>query len=220
MPFIAAPYRAITVPYRGVRPRRPVCQRRPWPHHRAPRRRCGLGFHGDTRINLKRKRTSSIDLSDPSTATLLGEFPSFGDWLRLVPTAAALEPLYRPHAETLSGGTPIDEGTRAWFCNIADAVGIRSRAAVLKSVLATTQRPTTEVRWLSLASGAAQPVLEAACRLSETGSPPDVTLVDIDRKALLLAGGYARALGLDGSTHTRRANVLDCVPWSGVTPGP
>jgi hypothetical protein len=164
-----------------------------------------LGFHGNPGIDLARKRLGRIDLGNPATASLIERYPGFGHWLNLVPTAAALEPLYDPSAENLPNGRPIDVGTRKWFCNIADGRGIRSRAAALQHLLAQDQHQ--DPKWLSLASGAARPVIESAVAKRDTAEEPTVDLIDLDRNALKAARERATHHGLL-QLHTHRANVL------------
>jgi len=163
------------------------------------------GFHGDPSINLDRKRPGRIDRRNPPTAGLIEKYPAFGHWLDLVPTAAALEPLYEPSAQSLPNGHPIDSGTRQWFRNIADGRGIRSRAAALQHLLVqdSHENPT----WLSLASGAARTVLDSAALKRAGANEPAVHLVDLDRNALKAARHRAASHGLR-SLRTYRANVL------------
>lgn len=165
-----------------------------------------MGFHGDPTIDMARKRRSNVDRTNPATAKLLAAYPAFSAWLDLAPTAAALEPLYHPLDEMLPNGIAIDPGTRHWFCNIADARGIRSRAAALKSTLTRTAPPGR--RWLSLACGAARPVLEAAAALAPEHQPTEVVLVDLDQAALAQARRVAAERSV-ASVRTTRANVLN-----------
>lgn len=110
----------------------------------------------------RRKRLSAIDRENPATSRLVAGNPCVDHWLSQVPTAAALHPLYDPDATQYTTGHPIDEGTREWFRNIADARGIRSRAAVMRRLLTETAvRADGQVRWLSLACGAARPVFQS-----------------------------------------------------------
>lgn len=157
----------------------------------------------------RRKRLSAIDLTNPATARLAATYSSFEHWLSQVPTAAALHPLYDPEVTHYASGVPLDDGVREWFRNIADARGIRSRAAVMRQLLvATAGQDDTGPRWLSLACGAAQPVFRSMEQVVAGGGPtPRVTLADLDAGALRLAAAYARSHGLQAQTV--RANVLD-----------
>ncbi|GAB3587017.1 class I SAM-dependent methyltransferase [Calidifontibacter terrae] len=168
------------------------------------------GYYGSESGHL-RKRRSGIDFANPATARLIAQAPAVEHWLSLVPTAAALDPAYNPDSFCFPGGVPIDEATREWLRNSADGQGIRSRAAVMRKVLleevATSTAPT---QWLSLACGAAQPVLSTMDETAASGHPvPNVTLADLDKKALRLAVTYAVRHGLADRTQTVRANVLD-----------
>ncbi len=165
-------------------------------------------FPGDP---IGRKRRSAVDPENPATRQMRASIPLFAAWMASVPTAAALDPLYDPEAVALPSGEPIDEDAREWFRNIADARGIRSRAAVMCQVL--EQQALEEVdrprRWLSLACGAAQPVFRSLAAVDAHGGRlPDVTLVDLDRSALALAAGYAAARVPKASVRLTRSNVL------------
>ncbi|MHA6510732.1 SAM-dependent methyltransferase [Tessaracoccus sp. Y1736] len=162
-----------------------------------------MGFHGDARVDLARKRPGNIDRTNPATQALLSAVPASGAWLDMVPTAAALHPFYEPLAEDLPDGTPIGSRFRRWTRNCADARGIRSRAAALASIL---DAHADSRDWLSLACGAAQPVLQAAARRGALA--PKVTLVDIDPRALRLADAYANTLGIADKVRLRRGNIL------------
>lgn len=172
-----------------------------------------MGFFGDTNLDhaLRRKRLSAIDYTNPATAELIARIPGVEHWLSLVPTAKALEPLYRPDISHLPNGHEIGPELYEWLANIVDAEGIRDRAERLKFIYhQRTSEPAGEPEeWLSLASGVAQPVLEAAKRAQEeTGIAPSLTLADLDSGALDDARQYATELGLVDSVDFRRANIL------------
>lgn len=158
----------------------------------------------------QRKRLSTPDLDNPGTQWLMDQIPSFQHWLSQVPTAAALHPLYNPEVETYTSGVPVCDEIRHWFRNLADARGIRSRAAVMQRVLTAEalDRPGPH-DWLSLACGAAQPVFSTIEEIAAAGgSTPSVTLADLDSAALALARTYAADHHID-RTSIRRLNVLD-----------
>lgn len=166
-------------------------------------------YNGES--GLHRKRLSSPDTQNPATQRLMEVVDGAEDWLRLIPSAAALDPLYDPRQPMLRSGDRIHPKLQHWFMNVADARGIRSRAHVLQSVLVDhAQAAESAPRWLSLACGAAQPVLTAAAEVTRLRSdPPEVTLADLDRAALRLAKNYAAERGLSRQVHLRRRNVLD-----------
>ncbi len=175
-----------------------------------------MGFYGDNNIEhaLKRKRLSSIDFSNPATAELIRRIPTVEYWLQSVPTAEALKPLYQPAGELVASNHQLSEELRQWVINIADGVGIRNRAKLLSSIMnevtsGKTDAQITDSKWLSLASGVAQPMLDVAKSIQvEHGSVPKMTLVDLDTKALKGAADYAGALNLNMPIAIERRNVL------------
>lgn len=171
----------------------------------------GLAYYGHTQPDLARKRLNAIDrVGNPATRALIDRLPTFDDWLDLVPTAAALDSLYDPSKETLANGKPLHPLLGDWFRNITDGRGIRSRAAVVGELLTDESvRHDRQVEWLSLASGAAQPIIATARNLTaEHGVTPRMTLVDKDQEALRLAEEYAATAGLAGSLETMNMNIL------------
>lgn len=170
------------------------------------------GFYGDSDINdaLARRRTSQIDRENPSTKQLLGEFPGFGDWLDLVPTAAALDPIYSPDIKILANGKEFTPQLRMWMSNLYDAMGIRSRAEVMKQLIVDEVMQSDEPQqWASLACGAARPVFDSLTTIDEKGGRmPNVTLADYERGALKNARAAADEAGLSENVSTRRMNIL------------
>lgn len=159
-----------------------------------------------------RKRVSRIDRSNPATQSLAAKDPAIGEWLATVPSTAALDPLYDPQACRMPSGVRIGDEMREWIKNIADARGIRSRAHVVRSLLtgSAVDRTAPGQSWLSLACGAAQPVLAAVDAIRHGGiATPSVTLLDADPDALALARRYAAQRHLTAATICARANVLD-----------
>lgn len=171
-----------------------------------------LGYHGDTSIDLSRKRKSAIDKTNPGTQELMTILPTLESWLKTVPTAAALDPIYRPGRSTLPNGIILDDEIKEWFKNIYDAIGIRSRAKVMKDLIIreVLERENAQpAQWISLACGAAQPVVESMVEIEAAGGLlPNVTLVDADSSALELAKNYAETQGYGENVRLNRTNVL------------
>jgi len=127
--------------------------------------------------------------------------PALQEWRgRLVPSARALFPLQRPHATHLPTGVPIDDKARSFFVDGLDAVGIRTRGAVLRDVVGrassrwTQQGRTERSTWVSLACGGALPVLDSLSALHP--HELSLVLVDIDPVALDFAHALALAEGV------------------------
>lgn len=169
------------------------------------------GYYGNPDIDVTRKRPGTIDLENPATHWMYEHLPGFAEWHSLVPTAAALEPLYDPTITTLANGETFTPDMRAWMSNIYDAIGIRSRAEVMESVVVgeVLRNMDTRQRWVSLGCGAAQPVVAALEKIRGYGAPvPEVTLVDYQKQALDLAQEGARKSGFADAVTTRRMNIL------------
>ncbi len=175
-----------------------------------------MGFWGDNNIKhaIERKRRNGVDFTNPATAELINRIPTVESWLRAIPTAEALEPLYKPDGRLMAGGHQLSEELRQWVINIADAVGIRNRAKLLGVIMdevidGKTADEVANTKWLSLASGVAQPMLDVAKTIHEAhGSSPRMTLVDLDGKALKNAADYAQSLGIDNQVTIERRNIL------------
>lgn len=169
-----------------------------------------MGFWGDSTINLARKRKSSIDKSNPATRELIERYPGFEAWLDTVPRAEALDPIYNPGKGRLPNGSALGAEAQQWFKNIFDGIGIRSRASVMKEIIrGEISRRSGEMRWVSLASGAAQPVFESMQEIADNGGEvPRTTLLDVDGVALRHARERADRLGFGENITTVRANIL------------
>jgi len=136
------------------------------------------------------------------------------EWGKQMPTALALHNLYVTEAQTLPNGAEIDDRARDIFRHSLDAIGIRTRANVARAIVAEYARDFNgnEIRELSLACGAAVPVVNIAKEVQNIR--PDlkmpVTLVDLDDNALNLARTYATDNGLieNQDFRTHNANLI------------
>ncbi|MEH3077390.1 MAG: class I SAM-dependent methyltransferase [Quadrisphaera sp.] len=122
---------------------------------------------------------------------------ALSEWrTELVPSAIALYPVQRQH-EHLPSGAAHDETTTLVLRHSLDAAGIRTRAMVMSDAVGLAEaRCASEPEpglWVSLACGAAVPVLDARADL---GSSAHVVLVDVDPQALAFAGQLAERAGL------------------------
>ena len=96
---------------------------------------------------------------------------------RLVPTALALFVVQNPLEERLPEGTKMDSDSRQWFIHANDAIGVRARAKVLAALVEKYIHNESENNWVSLASGAAIPVLEALRNAKLDGQQVYLTLL-------------------------------------------
>ena len=108
------------------------------------------------------------------------------EWRKLVPSAFALFNLQKPDEKLLVGSDlELDLAARDYFNFALDSMAIRTRAKIVERIVADTIRPNEPNTWVSLASGAAVPVLEAIQNgAAESASMLDVHLVDFDLRAL------------------------------------
>lgn len=151
----------------------------------------------------------SLVPSNEVAAWLYDDSPALQEWRgRLVPSARALFPLQRPHATHLPTGVPIDDKARSFFMDGLDAVGIRTRGAVLRDVVSRTsnrwtlQGRTERSTWVSLACGGALPVLDSLSALHP--HELSLVLVDIDPVAL----DFAHRLALEAGVPERDLVML------------
>lgn len=128
-------------------------------------------------------------------------FPVLRDWHTYMKTAVALTNLYLPEAprlptidtdeHALFSGTLVDDNSRAFFRYGMDAVGIRTRGRLVQHLLEKNTVDTRAPKLVSVASGAAVPLLGFAKERHErTGDAASLKLVDIDPAAL----GFAEKL--------------------------
>lgn len=138
-------------------------------------------------------------------------------WRDLVPSAMALLPMHAPHTSHFP--LPVDAAVPSfgdYVTHPRDSIGIRSRAAVMADLLTERALAVGGGAWLSLACGAALPVLEVAATLDATVT---VDLVDLDPLALSYADGFAEALGLGEWVRCTQADLLDLAGLPDAVPG-
>ncbi|OFE16431.1 hypothetical protein BA895_19135 [Humibacillus sp. DSM 29435] len=179
-----------------------------------------MGYHGDASKDLTRTR-SVIDMTNPATQELGKAMPTIAAWFKLIPRAVALDIIYDPEKGRLCNGVVLDEESIRWFKNIDDAIGIRSRAAVLRELLLHEADKSGCIAVASLACGAAQPVLETMAELLRDGRAADssVTLVDLDRESLGMAVRLADQHGITDRVTTVTGNILS-LNGIDIAPGP
>lgn len=123
--------------------------------------------------------------------------PALAAWrARLVPGALALFVVQNPLEDRLPEGTKMDSESRQWFIHANDAIGVRSRAKVLSALVEKYIHNASENNWVSLASGAAIPVLEALRSAERGGQQVFLSLVDKDPVELSWAETMAAQEGI------------------------
>lgn len=143
-----------------------------------------------------------LEPNNPVAEPLFAAAPSLKTWReKLVPSAMALTALYEAESWTLPTGEPIDTKTRDLFLHSLDAIGIRSRAAIMCDIARrhiASEAKVTE--WTSLACVAAIPVLDAV-EAYAIGTDVHLNLIDIDDNTLDHACQQATDRGLEESVH-------------------
>lgn len=172
----------------------------------------------------RKEATSREDRNKYTNAWLASSgVESLSLWRDLVPTAEALEYLTNPTAGRIianrSGDAAIiSPETALQLRFVDDAVAIRDRAVAMQDIveahLAELRESKKSVRWLSLASGTAEPAIAAARAAQDLaeaeGDTLDVslTVADYDGKSLKYVKKNAEQYGFDGEVNTVLQNIL------------
>lgn len=138
------------------------------------------------------KESGRVVTMNPVSASIYGSGNNISTTMdiwrgKYVPSALALFPIQRPLDTQLPNGEHIDSAAACFFMDALDSIGIRTRAKIMQSIVVDTFKDRTSVHWVSLASGAAVPVIDARVQLMKAGVAVDMTLVDIDEEALAFA---------------------------------
>ena len=139
-------------------------------------------------------------------------------WHSLIPSARALSKLMNPQVGDVIANKAGEEfvstaEVAAHFRFVADAIGVRERAAVMQAIaeshLESVAKKQPNISWLSLASGTAEPSINAAKSISDRGlAEVDLTVVDYDPKSLKMVKQNAAAKNFTGSVTTEFGNIL------------
>lgn len=141
-------------------------------------------------------------------------------WRDLVPTADALEYLLHPRVgreiENRVGEVVINSPESAIQMRfVADSVAIRDRAVAMQRValdyLEKVGPANGHIKWLSLATGTAEPAMAAAKAVKDShGVETQLTLADIDANALSHSSDNAQKYGFqEGKDYTTvRTNIV------------
>ncbi|TXR56632.1 class I SAM-dependent methyltransferase [Quadrisphaera setariae] len=145
-------------------------------------------------------RNGELVIQNPASEYFYAS-PTMREWrTALVPGAGALLPVQRPGISHLPSGAALDQTSATIYRDALDSIGVRTRAVVLQEIARRDARTLSEAarpRWVSLASGAAVPVLDAMAGIEGLAQRPHLTLVDIDPHALSLAERMVVEQGLE-----------------------
>ncbi|HYG83496.1 MAG TPA: class I SAM-dependent methyltransferase family protein [Verrucomicrobiae bacterium] len=159
---------------------------------------------------------TKMPIVDPANKASMWHYSteSQRQWGSLMPTALALHPLQRPESAVMPNGAHIDDRARELFKHSIDAIGIRSRAAIMTDIALeiAKKQETNDMKWVSIACGAAVPVLSAIERIKaeQPEKAPKLELIDLDPQALAFAKTLAEEQGLEAGRDftTRRSNII------------
>jgi cyclopropane fatty-acyl-phospholipid synthase-like methyltransferase len=149
-----------------------------------------------------KERPPRPDLTHPViTEEITPRSQQFKTWLEYMPSAAALYPIANVGEGKLQPNGPKLEGIlRLWFENMDVAIGIRARSAIEGSIMRQTlnlaQKTNSPVRILNLACGEGRNALKIVSAATKNGHAAHLTLVDLDKNALAVARGIAKANNL------------------------
>ncbi|TNV20042.1 class I SAM-dependent methyltransferase [Buttiauxella sp. B2] len=151
-----------------------------------------LDSEGKRRIRCKNKHSEQA----------FRERPALEEWrCQLVPTALSLWAVQHPLAERLISGREVDSNSRSWFIHANDAQGVRSRAKVMAAIADNHINNSVSGNWVSLACGAAVPVLRTLRGAKLRAQKFTLLLIDHDRQSLKFARGLATQYGLVEGHH-------------------
>lgn len=128
--------------------------------------------------------------------------PALEEWrCQLVPSALSLWAIQFPLAERLISGAMMDSNSRLWFIHANDARGVRSRARVMGDIASAHLTQNQNGNWISLACGAAVPVLRTIHSGQCQSQGLTLRLIDFDNNALNFSRGLALKYGLREGRH-------------------
>lgn len=180
-----------------------------------------LGIEIGMDVAADRTEATSLDERNPLTKAWLSDdaLQSLSIWRENVPTALALDYLTDPSPGKeitapdgrIAVSTP---ETAAHWRFVADAIGIRTRKEAMSELTAgflAERMKDNDATWLSLASGTAEPSLQAGIAAMDTANVRmKMVVTDHDGRALKLVNGKAEELGYNerGEVLTVRQNIL------------
>jgi SAM-dependent methyltransferase len=165
----------------------------------------------DLNMEERLKGNSVDEDNNPGLDHILSIAPQIAEWRALIPISPslALEPFYHPGDHLLRPAVPIEESAREWLTDQQLGIALRNRMKlktdILKSIFAElasrAKGNRSGIEALILAGGRGRAPLTAAIACEKkTGTSPHLTLVDIDRDALLRSELVAEDSGFDNLT--------------------
>lgn len=128
------------------------------------------------------------------------------EWLTLVPSARALYAMQvLDDMERVFPSGKVTERTRNILTNSDDAVAIRARAAIMKSIVLESAEKSTEshLNFVSLGAGAAVPAINAVLEIQRAfGKTVEMHLYDKDEDILEFAEDSTRRAGIPSEQVT------------------
>lgn len=184
-----------------------------------------LGEDCDLDYRVRTEAQSGEERNRLTRAWLHGDtLQALSIWRENVPTALALDYLTNPmigrKVESPNGEVEYaSPETAAHWRFVKDAIGIRTRAEAM-SYLASTflardqaVDQSKNMEWISLASGTAEPSLQAGIKaITDTGRQLDMTVADWDGRALRVVDSKSKELNFEkhgGTLNTVKCNILD-----------
>lgn len=119
--------------------------------------------------------------------------PGIRSWAQYMPGAFATHPVHNTEVTHLKNGKKLDIVTRNLFRHGDDAVGLRARAYAMAWYVWREYGTTSNLHWLSLATGTGQQTFEGVAVLKHA---PELWLSDIDDDALAVARDHAPEYGV------------------------
>lgn len=155
-------------------------------------------------------KKAGVVIRNPASDLLYETSETLQEWFldAAAAKAAALYPLQHPEIDRLPSGGYIDDDARAFFYHGLDAIGIRTRANIMKDVVERRFDGRPSARWISLACGGAVPVIDALKHCGKVESM-HLDFVDIDSQALDFASHLAtHEVGLRAVKNAREGEGL------------
>lgn len=148
--------------------------------------------------------------------------PGLYAWYKSRGSARALYPLQNPYFGELPDGTPITDQESEYIAHVTDADGIRGRAAIMVDVVTEHLEKSSKKnpKLLSIACGAAVPVIQLSQHLIDRGINPELTLLDNDVDTLNFGRTLLEEANLLNNSTIHEEDVLGGFVRKAITENP